>query len=504
MRCLFASSEIYPLAKTGGLADVAATLPVALASLGIDIRLVMPAYEEALDTARRKERPIQLGDILGIGDVRLIPAQTPDTGLPLWLVDCPSLYQRGSGLYTDPDGRDWPDNAVRFALFCQAVARLALQAADAAWCPDVVHVNDWHLGLVPALLAAQPGPRPASLLTIHNLAFQGLFPAEVFSKLGLPHDWFTADGVEFYGQISFLKAGIRFADRLSTVSPRYAREILTSEFGCGLDGLLRARAGDLVGILNGIDYDQWSPADPSVVPFPYSAHDLAGKRLCKSAVQRELGLSIDPEAPLVVYMSRLTEQKMADALPNIVGAMTRAGGQLAICGTGQQSIEQAVCELPTHHPGRVAVRIGYDEGLARRLLAGADILAAPARFEPCGLTQMYAMRFGTLPIVRCVGGLADTVVDHSPGDGFPQPGTTGFAFREPTADAFADTIGRACTAYRSPVTWRAMQLRAMAQDFRWRRSAGRYLDLYEALARREDCAQSGRYAETSRALRMTG
>lgn len=455
MRCLFASSEISPLAKTGGIADVAATLPAALADLGVDILLVMPAYVEALDAAQRKGTPILLGNLLGIGDVRLIPAQTPNTGLPLWLVDCPSLYRRSGGLYADLDGQDWPDNAVRFALFCQAVAHIALHATGIAWCPDVVHVHDWHLGLVPALLAAHRGPKPGSSLTIHNLAFQGLFPAEVFPQVGLPRPWFTADGVEFYGQLSFLKAGIRFADRLSTVSPRYAREILTPEFGCGLDGLLRARADDLVGILNGINYDRWSPADASVVPFPYSAHDLAGKQLCKSALQQELGLGLNPEAPLLAYMSRLTEQKMADSLPSVVAAMTRAGGQLAICGTGQRSIEQALRELATHHPGRVAVRIGYDEGLARRLLAGADILAAPARFEPCGLTQMYAMRFGTLPVVRCVGGLADTVVDHSPEDGLPQHGATGFAFREQTAGDFADAIGRACTEYRSSVTWRA-------------------------------------------------
>jgi starch synthase len=261
LRVLFATPEVFPLAKTGGLADVSAALPATLAGLGADMRLVMPGYAEALDRARNKGKPIPLGDLVGLGNARVIPARPPDTDLPLWLVDCPSLYRRSGGLYLDPQGQDWPDNAKRFALFCHAVTRIAPGAIG--WRPDVVHLNDWHLGLVPALLAAQPGPRPASVLTIHNLAFQGVFPAEIFPRLGLPSGWFTADGVEFYGGVSFLKAGIRFADRLTTVSPRYAREILTPEFGCGLDGLLRARADDLVGILNGIDYDSWTPENPA-------------------------------------------------------------------------------------------------------------------------------------------------------------------------------------------------------------------------------------------------
>jgi starch synthase len=240
-RILFASTEIFPLAKTGGLSDVSAALPAALASLGADPHLVMPGYDEALDRARNKRAGIPLGDILGLGEPHLIASRPPDTDLPLWLVDCPSLFRRRRGLYLDPEGRDWPDNAQRFAVLRHAVTRLALGAIDIGWRPDVVHLNDWQLGLVPALLAAQPGARPASVLTIHNLAFQGVFPSEIYPRLGLPSGWFTPVGVEYYGQVSFLKAGIRFADRLTTVSPRYAREILTPEFGCGLDGLLRAR-----------------------------------------------------------------------------------------------------------------------------------------------------------------------------------------------------------------------------------------------------------------------
>lgn len=497
-RVLFASPEVFPLAKTGGLADVSAALPTALASLGADIRLVLPGYPEALDRARDKTSPIPLGDILGLGDTALILARTPDTDLPVWLVDCPSLYRRSGGLYLDPQGRDWPDNAQRFALLCHAVTRIALGATG--WRPDVVHLNDWHLGLVPALLAAQPGPRPASVLTLHNLAFQGVFPAEVFPRIGLPSGSFTADGVEYYGQVSFLKAGIRFADRLTTVSPRYAREILTPEFGCGLDGLLRARADDLVGILNGIDYDSWTPEDPAGVPHPYSLDDLSGKHRCKTTLQNEFGLEADPDAPVIAYISRLTEQKMADLLPEIGPAIANEGAQLAICGEGDRSIEQALRTLQARFPRRIAVRIGYQEALARRVLAGADMLAAPARFEPCGLTQMYAMRFGTIPIVREVGGLADTVIGH---EEHTRREATGFVFQKPTAPALVDAIERACGHYREPVAWRALQTRAMRQDFRWRRPAERYFGLYAELAGRDE-DDLALQEEPAPELRLTG
>jgi starch synthase len=481
LRVLFGSPEIFPLTKTGGLAYVSAALPAALDGLGAEVRLVMPGYREALDRARSKRPPVPLGDILGLGEVGLIAALTPDTGLPLWLVDCPALYCREGGPYLDAEGRDWPDNAMRFAVFSHAVARIALGAAGIDWTPHVVHVNDWHLGLVPALLAARSAPRPASVLTLHNLAFQGVFPPEIFPHLGLPDGWFTADDIEFYGQVSFVKAGIRFADRLTTVSPRYACEILTPEFGCGLDGLLRTRANDLVGILNGIDDRRWTPEDPDQVPYPYNAHDLSGKRRCKAALRCELGLGADGDTPLIAYVSRLTEQKMADLLPVIGPAIAKEGAQLAVCGEGDRGIEEALAGLGARYPRSVAVRIGYREKLARRLLAGADILAAPARFEPCGLIQMYAMRFGTLPVVREVGGLADTVV----GCRVAERGPTGFVFRKPTARDFAGAIERACRLYRDPAQWKAMQARAMQQDFGWRRSAERYAALYAGLIRDE-------------------
>jgi starch synthase len=441
----------------------------------------MPGYVSALDAAEKKGRSTSLGNLLGVGDTRLIPARTPDSNLPLWLVDCPALYRRPGGLYADPEGRDWSDNALRFALLSHAVARLALGSAGSRWQPDLVHVNDWQLGLVPALLSAQSGVQVPCVLTIHNLAFQGIFPREVLPRLGFPQSWFTIDGLEFHGQVSFLKAGIVYADRLTTVSPRYGREILTPELGCGLDGLLRARKNDLVGILNGIDYAAWAPEDPTHVPFPFSARNLTGKHRCKAALQRELGLAVDPEALLIAFVGRLTEQKMANMLPWLASGMARRRAQLAILGEGDRSIEQTLRALTMQYAGDVAVRIGYDESLARRFLAGADVLAVPSRFEPCGLVQMYGMRYGTIPVVCRVGGLADSVIGQDDCATEFSREATGILFDEPTATAFDTAIDHACRLYREPVSWRAMQLRAMKHDFRWQRSAERYLNIYATL-----------------------
>lgn len=505
MRVLFASSEIFPLAKTGGLADVSAGLPAALAMLGVDIRLVMPGYPRALDAAERKGPSIPLGDIIGFGDTAVIPARMPDTGLPLLLVDCPELFRRPGGPYADTDGKDWPDNSLRFALFSHAVVRAALGPAGIRWRPDVVHLNDWHLSLVPALLAARSRRRPRTVLTIHNLAFQGVFPAEVFPRLGLPGELFNSDGLEFHGRVSFLKAGIRFADRLTTVSPSYAREILTPEFGCGLDGLLRTRSNDLVGILNGIDYRHWTSEDSSVVPFPYSSSDMSGKRHCKADLQMELGLATDAEGPLIAFVSRFTEQKMADLLPDVVPSIAYQGAQLAICGEGDRAIEHALRAIARQYPRQVVMRLGYEEALARRMLAGADILAAPSRFEPCGLIQMYAMRYGTLPIVRRVGGLADTVVGHDNDEIVPGREPTGFMFEEPTADALGKAVENASRLYREPDVWRAMQKQAMRQDFGWRRSAERYLDLYsDCVAAENGTAAAVPHEEAEAELLPTG
>ncbi len=481
MRVLFVSSEIYPLAKTGGLADVSAALPKALSALGVEMQLLLPGYPKAIESAANKSVEVELADFMGAGPMRLISARTPDTSLPIWLVDCPSLFRRSGGLYQDENGQDWPDNALRFAVFNHVAARLSLGLILANWRADIVHANDWHAGLLPAILAGTSGQRPATVFTMHNLAFQGLFPASLYPQLGLTGDSLIPDGIEFYGNISFLKAGISYSDRLTTVSPTYAREILTAEYGCGLEGLLQRRAKDLVGMLNGVDYRSWDPAIDAHLPANFNVQNIAGKRVCKTALQAELGLEVDSKAALVVLVSRITEQKMADVVADALPRIVENGAQCALVGDGDRLLEERFELAARRHPGRIAVRIGYEEPLAHRLMASGDILLHPARFEPCGLTQLYAMRYGTLPVVRSTGGLCDTVVDAT--DHSVHRGTaTGFAFESANTADLLHCIERALALYSQPLAWRKMQRQAMAQDFGWSESARRYLALYRDLA----------------------
>jgi starch synthase len=481
MRVLFISSEVYPLIKTGGLADVSAALPAALAELGVDIQLLLPGYPKALEFAAKKSVQIEVADFMGVGPMRLISARTPDTNLRIWLVDCPSLYQRSGGPYQDGNGHDWPDNALRFAVFNHVAAQLSRGLLLPDWRADIVHANDWHTGLVPMILAETPSQRPGTLLTIHNLAFQGVFPIDIYPRLDLPGGNVIPDGFEFYGKISFLKAGLSYSDRLTTVSPTYAREILTAEHGCGLEGLLQYRKNDLAGILNGADYHIWDPATDAHLPANFNLQDIAGKRVCKTALQAELGLEPEPETPLIVLVSRLTEQKMADvvadALPRIIGS----GAQCAVIGNGDRGIEEQIEAAARQYPNRIAVRIGYEEPLAHRVMAGGDILLHPSRFEPCGLTQLYAMHYGTLPIVRNTGGLRDTVVDATELS-IRESTATGFTFEGVSTTEMLDCIERALALYQQPLAWRKVQRQAMAQDFGWAKSAHQYLALYHDLA----------------------
>ncbi len=472
LRVLFATAELYPLIKTGGLADACAALPAALVRLGAEVRAVLPGYVPALDTLRDK-RTLGRGPDGGT----LLLGRTQDTGLPVYLLDWPQLFRRPGGPYQDADKRDWPDNLRRFASFCRAAAHLAREGDGWGWQPDVVHANDWHTGLLPALLAQHPGRHPPCLFTVHNLAFQGNFPLDAARALGLPESLLTSDGAEFYGQFSCLKAGIRYADRLTTVSPTYAREILTPEFGAGMDGLLRARAGDLMGILNGIDTALWNPADDDALPARYDADHLDGKRAAKQSIQRELGLDPAAEGPLVVGVNRLTRQKMADVVLQALPALLDQGAQLVIHGQGDSDLEAAFLAAAAGCASRCAVRIGYQEALAHRLTAAADIALTPSRFEPCGLTTMYAMRYGALPVTRDVGGLADTATDIDT----VYPDSTagpGFVFSDPTVDALAACLRRTDNLFRAPAAWRRLQRNAMRRDFGWAVSARRYLAQY--------------------------
>ena len=479
MRVLFVSAEIFPLAKTGGLADVCAALPAILSELGVDVRLMMPAYPQALASAIGQQVIAELPELLGAPPCRIISALTPDTHLPLLLLDCPALYRRKGGPYQASDGRDWPDNAQRFALLSRVAADVAVGQVLPEWRADVVHGNDWHTGLLPLYLSLIGGYRPGTLLTIHNLAFQGVFPREIFDLLSLPAGAFTPDGVEFHGAVSFLKAGIRYSDKLTTVSPTYAQEILTPALGCGLDGLLKTRAADFVGILNGIDEQVWSPANDCHLPEPYDAARLEGKQRCKAHVQRELDLA-DDARPLVAIVSRLTQQKMSDTVAGSVGKIIAQGAQVALVGDGDKEIESAFLNVAHDYPGRVAVRIGYQEPLAHRLFAGADLLLAPAHFEPCGLTPIYAMRYGTLPIVRSTGGMADAVIPANQ-ETIREGTATGFAFERATGEDMLACLGHALTIYEDSSSWRQIQLRAMGRQSGWTKAAGEYLTLYEGL-----------------------
>ena len=477
MRVLYVTSEVFPYAKTGGLADVSAALPVALKELGIDIRVLVPGYQQALERVREIEQVIHLGDPLGCGEVRLLETHLNHSDVPVWLVDCPQLYHRVGGLYQSEAGSDWPDNALRFALLNHVAAGIANEPGR-SWRPDLIHCNDWHAALVPLLLSAGRQPRPATLLTIHNLAYQGVFSADELPRLDLPQSAYEV--MEFYGRMSFLKAGINLADAITTVSPNYAGEILTSEYGCGLEGLLQQRASALTGILNGVDYRIWDPStDPHLV-CNYSNRSFAAKADCKRAVQAELGLKPAPNVPLLAFMSRLVHQKMPDVVLETLPPLIEQGMQFVLVAEGDTDYQAKFRALAEAFPRQVAVKIGYEEALGHRVLSGADMLLHPSRFEPCGLVPIYAMRYGTIPLVRRSGGMADTVVDASP-EAIREGTATGFSFETPSAEELTACIRRAVSLYGQPIAWRRLQSAAMRQDFSWQRSAAAYGDLYLSL-----------------------
>ncbi|MES2943012.1 MAG: glycogen synthase GlgA, partial [Pseudomonadota bacterium] len=401
-------------------------------------------------------------------------------GIAAYVIDAPYLYQRPGNPYLASDGSEWPDNLQRFGLLGWVAAHLAAGELDPDWTPDVLHAHDWHAAMACAYVACHPATRAATVFTIHNLAYQGLFEESDFHMLGLPSRLMVPTGLEFHGQLSFMKAGLKYARRITTVSPTYAREIATEAFGCGLDGVIRARGADLSGILNGVDGQLWNPADP-LAAAPYSADRLDGKAVCKAALQRELGLRVDAGAPLFAVVSRLTSQKgldlLIDALPVLLDGSASGGPQLAVQGNGDPALEAAFAHASAMHPGRVAVQFVYDEALAHRMMAGADAIVVPSRFEPCGLTQLYALRHGTVPVVRQVGGLADTVVGATPAT-VRDDLATGFNFGPATATALAQALQEAVSAYRQPALWHQIMLRGMAQNFSWDAAAVQYLTLY--------------------------
>ena len=479
MRVLHAAAECFPWVKTGGLADVLAALPQAQARAGLDVRLVLPGLPGILGALRSRERIADLGAVMGAARVTLWLGSLADHGPRAYVIEAPLYYDREGNPYAGPDGREWPDNLQRFALLGWVAAHLAVGEIDPQWCPDILHAHDWHAALACTYVATHPVRRVRTVFTIHNLAYQGLFDAGDFPLLGLPARYLATAGLEFHGQMSMMKAGLVYADHITTVSPRYAREIATPGFGCGLEGLIQARQAVVSGILNGVDEQLWDPANDPLLPARYSAGDLRGKAQCKASLQQALGLSIEPHAPLLGIVSRLTAQKGLDLVLEALPAWLQAGVQLAVLGSGNPELEAAFTEAARNHPDQVHVRLGYDEALAHALIAGSDALLVPSRFEPCGLTQLYGLRYGTIPVVRRVGGLADTVIDASGQD--PARPATGFCFEQASPQALGAAVDRAISCYRSPKAWRALMQAAMASSFSWDASAHGYRDLYTRL-----------------------
>jgi starch synthase len=480
MRILHVASEIFPLIKTGGLADVVGSLPPALARRGLDVRVLLPGFPAVLDGIRDLQSVMRIGPVFGAASVTLYAGRLPDSDLPAYVIDAPFLFRREGNPYTGPDGHDWNDNHRRFGLLGWTAAHLAAEELDTGWIPDIVHAHDWHAGLTPVYIRQNPGLKIPTVFTIHNLAFRGIFPMDCHYDLDLPTRRLNPLGLEFHGNISFMKAGLIYSNKITTVSPNYAREICTPEFGCGLDGVIQERVKDLSGILNGVDYAVWNPGDTKIAK-PYSIDDLSGKKVCKRALQLEFGLSTEARGPLFAVVSRLTAQKGMDLLLATLPELLQEGAQLVVLGTGDNDLEAGFRYVASVYPDNVAVCIGYDESMSHRFMAGADILLVPSRFEPCGLTQLYALRYGTLPLVRRVGGLADTVVDVNDGN-LAEDRSTGFLFDDASRHALGTRIREACGFYRdNESAWVKVQQRAMRQDFSWDDSAANYEQLYKGL-----------------------
>jgi len=476
MKILFVASEVYPLVKTGGLADVAYALPKALADLGEDVRILLPAYPDAVDRMEARGRRVRLGDPLGTGQCYLLPGRIPDTDVRVWLLDNPAMFERHGDPYLDADGIDWPDNHLRFALLSRVAAMIALAGGMMGWQPDVVHAHDWQTGLVPAYLAQWRGFTPPTLFTIHNLNYQGRFAPEVLESTGLGPEIYTMQGAEFWGSLSYLKAGITYSDKVTTVSPTYAQEILTPEFGGGMEGVLAARADDLVGILNGIDLETWDPATDPLIPAPYSAETLDDKEASKRVLLEYTGLPPDSDAPVLGLVGRLVEQKGVDIILDALPGILDMGFLVIIQGTGDTALEARCIQAMAEAPDQVSARIDYDETFAHLIQAGSDAILVPSRFEPCGLTQLYAMRYGSPPIVRRTGGLADTVIDAADRDE-----GSGFVFDAVDPAELIETMGRVRQWYGNKAWWRALQKNAMSKDYSWHVGARSYHDLYRSL-----------------------
>lgn len=478
---LFITSEAHPLIKTGGLADVSGSLPQALNNLGCDVRILLPYYQEVknkLAEVKQELKQIAQFSVSGLpGTITLLESFLPGTDVKVWLIDYPAAFDRPGNPYLDTDGLPWHDNAERFTLFCKAATLLATGQIVSGWKPDIVHCNDWQSALVPALLAQQ-SQRPATLFTIHNLAYQGLFTFEKFQTLLLPDYLWSPDTLEFHEQFSFIKGGLVFSDMITTVSPSYALEIQTTEFGYGLEGLLAHRADRLTGILNGIDMNTWDPSTDPLIVNNYTADSLKGKQKNKTALQKEFSLPVESKIPLLGMVGRLVYQKGIDLILESLPEIMNKPVQIALLGSGDKEFEVALQKMAQEYPEQLSVIIGYDEALAHRIEAGADMFLMPSRFEPCGLNQLYSLRYGTVPITGDVGGLSDTVIDLNRATQKDNT-ATGFKFKAATPQSVLKTINHAIDTYNKPRIWNSIIRTGMSQDFSWEKSARKYLQLYE-------------------------
>ncbi|UOA10101.1 glycogen synthase GlgA [Methylobacter sp. S3L5C] len=475
-KILFVTSEAYPLIKTGGLADISGSLPKALLDLGVDVRLIIPNYQ-AINTTEEiyYKSTVRVNNI----DANILETRLPGSQLLVWLVDCPEFFGFPGNPYVDEQGNDWGNSAERFSLFCRIAVEVAMNRGYLDWTPDIVHCNDWQSGLVPALLSLET-KRPATVFTIHNLAYQGLFPKATWTSLNLPSRIWSPEGLEFNGMLSFIKGGLAYADRITTVSQTYAAEIQTAVFGYGLEGLLSYRKDDLTGIINGIDADQWNPETDPAISERFDSLTLPKKKLNKTALQKQHALPVDNAVPVFVLISRLVEQKGIDLVLECLPEMLTLPLQFILLGKGEKHFEQQLSNFASRYPDKIAITLGYDEDLAHQLEAGADVFLMPSKFEPCGLNQLYSQRYGTVPIVRKTGGLADTVIDVLPVT-LNNKAATGFVFNQATSGSLMEAIKRALIVYSQPEIWKQIQTNGMQKDYSWNNSAKEYMGLYEQL-----------------------
>ncbi len=474
---LFVTSEVYPLIKTGGLADVSAALPNALRNMGIDIRLLLPGYPVVLKQLSLIEVHENIRVFPLQEPVRLLAGIMPDGITPVYVVECPALYEREGGPYQDSHGKSWYDNPLRFGILSKIAAKFGQH--HFLFKPQLIHCNDWQTGLVPAFLNFDSKRQVKTLMTIHNMAYQGVFGSEIIALFGLPPESFNVSGLEYYGQVSFLKAGLYYSDWISTVSPTYAKEIQTPEYGCGLEGLLTQRQNKLSGILNGIDTMAWNPESDPNIKNHYSIKKVVNKKRNTQALRTQLNLAATT-APLLGIITRLAEQKGIDLLIPIIPQIIQSGAQIVILGSGDKGLETSLENFAKTYPKQISVNIGYDEKLAHQIEAAANMFLMPSKFEPCGLNQIYSMRYGTIPIVRRTGGLADTVIDATP-ENIQNKTATGFVFDKVCSDELLLCIQRALKLFRDEKKWTALQINGMSRDFSWHKRAEEYTSLYQRI-----------------------